>query len=113
MQTFRFICLAFAMTLLSGCLQTTKTGTVVIDQKPYEIRVADYWNTGYLVNINGEELGMLTIKSRGINRLEFYPLETKYGTLVAEWKGDISMIDSEINFRFFLNGEYVGTVNWM
>lgn len=115
MQYFRFVCLAFALTLLSGCLLLTKTGTVVIDRKPYELSITETsaLNTGYLVKINGEEVGTLTAKDRSFKSVEFYPLETKYGTLVVEWKSDVHLIDSDINFRFFLNGEYIGTVQYM
>ena len=115
MQSFRFIYLSFAMTLLSGCLLLTKTGTVVIDQKPYELSITEtkQLNTGYLVEINGEEVGTLTAKSRNLKGVEFFPLQTKYGTLVAEWQTDYHLIDSDINFRFFLNGDYIGTVQFM
>ena len=115
MQCFRFVYFGFVLTLLTGCLLLTKTGTVVIDQKPYELSITETssLNTGYLVKINGEEVGTLTAKSRSFSGIEFYPLETKHGTLTVEWKSDVHLIDSDINFRFFLNGEYIGTVQFM
>lgn len=112
MRIFRFLTITVFATLLSGCL--TKTGTVVIDRSPYELSITDtnQFPVGYRVKINGEDVGVLEAESRSTKLVTFYPLQTKYGTLTAEMKADYHLIDSDLNFRFFLNGEYIGTVNF-
>ena len=114
MRIFRFLTITVFATLLSGCLLVTKTGTVVIDRSPYELSITEtnHIPVGYQVRINGEDMRALEAETRSTKHVTFYPLKTKYGTLTAEMKADYHLIDSDLNFRFFLNGEYIGTVNF-
>lgn len=116
-QIMNFVKITFciiAANVLSSCLLMTKTGTVVIQQRPYELSITEtkHLNTGYLIKINGEEVGIIEAKSRSASEVILNPIETKYGTLTAEWKTDYHVIDSDINFRFYLDGTYIGTVNY-
>ena len=64
------------------------------------------------IKINGEEVGIIEAKSRSASEVILNPIETKYGTLTAEWNTDYHVIDTDINFRFYLDGTYIGTVNY-
>lgn len=114
MKFIKMIFCFIAINGLAGCLLMTKTGTVVINQRPYELSITEtqHLKTGYLIKINGEEVGVIEAKSRSASEVILNPIKTKYGTLTAEWKTDYHVIDSDINFRFYLDGTYIGTVNY-
>ena len=114
MRPLKFLTLGLVITLLSGCLTNSNKGTVIIDQKPYEISLilndGVVFNEGYQVTINGEDIGVLVANSRSSKLVTFDPIKTKYGTLTAEYVSNYHIIDSDMNFRFFLDSEYIGTV---
>jgi len=115
MQILKFSTLALSLLLVSCGLLIKKTGTVVIDEKPYELSLTEtqHFNVGYLVTINGEDVGVLEQKDNTYTKMTFHPVETKYGVITAEAITDYALIDTDINMRLYLDGIYIGTVNLM
>ena len=115
MQFFRFFVASIFFTIVSGCALQEETGTVVIDQKPYELRIeeASLYPFNLLVKINGEEVGTLVRHGNNNKSMKLGPLKTKYGNLSAEQTTDYSIVGTDVHFRFFLDGQYIGTLKWL
>ena len=118
MRNFVFLGLVFAM--LTSCSEYETAGTGFINNSPTEIILREAINNGiklegYVLVVDGEELGVLELDGKPITEdwkitNQFKPLSTRYGTFDAVQTTNLNIASSTMVFKITLDGKYVATV---
>jgi hypothetical protein len=92
-----------------------------MNDKPVEFKVREYTENGivldgWLLFVNGEELGVLRFDGKPTgptsrSTVEFLPLKTKYGEFDMVQVKNLNISGVTDTFTITLNGEYVATVS--
>ena len=114
MNKIKILVLVLVTSFLSGCLLTTSYSTITLNGKPAKISLAETgccYRVPLELSINGEVLGLTEWGGKaGANKLK--PLKTKYGTFTASMEDDLTLIEPKLWWDIFLDGEYIGMVDY-